>query len=202
MTIDPFETLLFTLAAVMLLGSPGPGIAALIAVGRNRGMAGGLPFFGGLQIGLALAAGISAAGLFSAIEALPFATAAMMAAATLYLVWLAWRIASAPVGRGGPEAASGFAPDMRGGFLLGITNPKSYIAFVSLMASYTLVVPADRGDALLKWAICVVVMIAVDLAWLWIGAAIGRIALSPAAERAFNIVMGGTILGSALIALA
>ena len=46
----------FLLSAVALLGSPGPGIAALVAVGRADGLQGGLRFYGGMQIGLAAAA--------------------------------------------------------------------------------------------------------------------------------------------------
>lgn len=199
MSLNLLEMLLFTLAAIMLLGSPGPGIAALLAVGRDSGMRGGLRFFWGLQIGLALAAGISAAGLFSMIQALPGATMMMIVAATLYLIWLAWKIASAPVGL--PAGASAFPATARGGFLLGITNPKSYVAFVSLMASYGIVRQPAWADSGLKWLICVAVMIIVDLIWLWLGVVVGRAALSPRAERIMNICMGATIFGTAVLGL-
>src|ERR1700742_2720583 len=88
----------FLTAAVGLLGSPGPAIAALIAVGRSRGFVGGLPYFAGLQFGLATAAGITAAGWFSLLAAFPSALRVMTIAATAYLIYLAWKIASAPVG--------------------------------------------------------------------------------------------------------
>lgn len=198
---------LFLLAAIMLLGSPGPGIAALIAVGRARGFAGGLRYFWGLQLGLALAAGISAAGLFSLIQAWPLANMAMISAAILYLIWLAYQIAFAPLS-GGPGTGTGRGNDAgisataAGGFLLGITNPKSYLAFIALFASY-LIVPANGpADMALKWLICVFVMILVDLVWLWLGVVIGRANLSPKAERALNLVMGGTILATALLSWA
>ena len=55
--------MVFTLAATALLGSPGPGIAALIAVGRSRGAIGGLRYFGSMQLGLALAAGLRSSAL-------------------------------------------------------------------------------------------------------------------------------------------
>ena len=63
--------LAYLIAATALLGSPGPGIAALIAVGRQKGLRGGLGFFLALQLGLALAAGISAFCLSSLLSALP-----------------------------------------------------------------------------------------------------------------------------------
>jgi hypothetical protein len=45
--IDIWNTGLFTLGAIMLLGSPGPAIAALLAIGKDRGFAGSLRFFWG-----------------------------------------------------------------------------------------------------------------------------------------------------------
>lgn len=182
---------LFVLAAVVLLGSPGPGIAALVAVGKTEGLLRGLRFYGGLQAGLALAAAASAAGLFSLVAALPFAVTAMTAAATLYLLVLAWRIATAPV-----------AATAAGGFLLGVANPKAYIAFASLMASTAIIGSDTSADAGLKWLLCVLVMVVVDLLWLWVGVAIERARPRPATERGINLAMGATIAGTALLALA
>jgi threonine/homoserine/homoserine lactone efflux protein len=88
-----------------------------------------------------------------------------------------------------------------GGFLLGISNPKAYLAFVSLMGSYVLVTSATTADAAVKWGLCVLVIIVVDLVWLWIGHKIGRISLIPRHERAMNLVMGGLILGAAILSL-
>ena len=127
---------LFLTAAVGLLGSPGPAIAALIAVGRARGLVGGLPYFLGLQLGLATAAGITAAGLFSLLAAFPSALRVMTIAATVYLIYLAYKIASSPVGETA-QASSGAHSSPAAGFLLGMTNPKAYLAFASLLASYT-----------------------------------------------------------------
>lgn len=80
----------YLLAATALLGSPGPGIASLIAVGRASGFGGGLRYFSGLQIGLALAAGFSALGLLTLLEAVPGLLTTMHLAATIYLLYLAW----------------------------------------------------------------------------------------------------------------
>ena len=66
----------FLASATALLGSPGPGIAALLAVGRVEGW-GGLRFYTGLQLGLAIAFGATAVGLLSLLETVPFAMGAM-----------------------------------------------------------------------------------------------------------------------------
>ncbi len=116
---------LFLLAAVALLGSPGPGIAALLAVTRGGGLRAGLRYYAGLQVGLALAAAVSAAGLFSLLAAFPVLLKAASIAAVLYLVFLAWKIGTAPVASTGQSQprASPF-----GGFMLGTTNPKAYLS--------------------------------------------------------------------------
>lgn len=202
MPLDTANLALFAVAATVLLGSPGPGIAALISVGRRKGFVGGLRFYGGLQIGLAVAAAIAAAGLFSAVQALPFAQRGLAIVATLYLLFLAWKIATAPVGD--PEAAktSDLAETALGGALLGVTNPKAYIAFASLMAAYPIVRQRPPVDLGVKWLVCVIVMVIVDLAWLALGVAVGKARLSPGAERTMNWIMGGLILATALMAFA
>lgn len=200
MHFDLLEAALFVAAAVALLGSPGPGIAALVAVGRSRGVAGGLAFYGGLQAGLALAAAATAAGLFSAIQRFPAALAAMGALAVAYLVYLAFRIATAPAPAPVEDGKGGSALTLLGGFVLGIANPKAYAVFLSLMAAYSIVGQSAPADAAVKWALCVLVMAVVDLAWLWAGAMLGKAKLPPAGERAVNIVMALTIVLAAIFA--
>lgn len=202
MPLDPANLALFIVAATVLLGSPGPGIAALVSVGRRKGLVGGLGFYGGLQVGLAIAAAISAGGLFSAVQALPFAQRGLMIMATAYLLLLAWKIATAPVGETTDLGASDLAETAWGGALLGVSNPKAYIAFVSLMAAYPIAGQRPPLDLAIKWTVCVVVMVVVDLAWLALGVAIGKTQMSPRTERAMNWAMSGLILATALLALA
>ena len=184
------SVVLFVLAATALLGSPGPGIAALLVAGRSLGLAQGLRLYVGLQAGLALAAGLSAAGLASLL------------AAVIYLVWLAWRVSSAPVGEGTIGGESGARLTFAGGFLLGAANPKAYLAFVSLYGAFTVTSAGARTDAFAKWGLCVLVMVVVDLAWLALGVLLGRVRLGARGERAMNLAMGAAILLAAGLSLA
>lgn len=189
------EVVAFVGAAAALLGSPGPGISALVAVGRSFERGAALRFYGSMQCGLAIAAGVSALGLAGILQASPVLHNALMVVATLYLLWLAWTIATAPVeGAIVDDGEAGFLNN-KGAFLLGVANPKAYLAFASLFSSFTLL-PEEFGaaDNVLKWSLCVAVMVVVDLAWLWLGRMFGKIAMSPGAERAFNVAMGMTIL--------
>jgi len=190
---------IFLTAAVALLGSPGPAIAALVAVGRARGLVGGLPYFLGLQLGLATAAGITAAGLFSLLAAFPSALRVMTIAATVYLIYLACKIASSPVGETA-QAGNGAHASPAAGFLLGVTNPKAYLAFASLLASYTLIKGSAQHDTFTKWFLLVAVMIVVDIVWLYVGAFLRGLILPPNSERVLNVTLGLTVLIAAGLA--
>jgi threonine/homoserine/homoserine lactone efflux protein len=196
----------FVAAATALLGSPGPGIAALLAVGRAEGWEGGLRYYAGLQAGLAVACGATAAGLVSVLAVFPLALRAFAVLSAAFLIYLAFRIATATVGTGteaaGMDAAGTGAAGVRSsavsGFLLGVSNPKAYLAFVSLLGSRALVQGNHQTDALLKWLLCLVVIIVVDLAWLFTGIQLRRLRMGSRAERMLNLSLGGTVLSAAV----
>jgi threonine/homoserine/homoserine lactone efflux protein len=189
---------LFMASAIALLGSPGPGIVALLAVGRVEGW-GALRFYAGLQLGLAMAFAATAVGLLSLLEAVPFAVRVMTLVSAGYLIYLAYQIATVPVGST-PQAAQARSSSMSG-FVLGIANPKAYLAFASLLASQTLVEHDRQIDVVLKWFICVIVAILVDLAWLFVGVRLQRAVLRPLTERIINVTLGATILLVAIFTL-
>jgi threonine/homoserine/homoserine lactone efflux protein len=197
--MDSVAAGLFLISAFALLGSPGPGIAALLAVGRLNGFVGSLRFFAGLQVGLAAAAAVCASGLVSILSASPGVTSVLTLAAIVYLVWLAWAIATSPVGSAGQSAL--VATTFPAGFILGISNPKAYLAFVTLFASQRLVTGSRATDAVVKWVLTITVIIIVDVAWLYAGARLGRVSLSPRAERRTNLALGLSILVVSLYSL-
>jgi threonine/homoserine/homoserine lactone efflux protein len=199
MQIELVKAGLFWFSATILLGSPGPGIAALMALGRSRGFAGALRFFWGLQAGIATAAALCGLGLFSVVRATPAAMTSLSAIGTVYLIWLAFRIATAPVGPPSEGRPAGFASTASGGFLVGILNPKAYVAFVSLMAAYVIVRSNVFADVTLKWLSCVVIVFLVDVVWLWIGACVGRSEMGPRGERVLSVLMGSTVFVAALL---
>lgn len=187
---------MFVAAATALLGSPGPGIAALLAVGRSQGWSGGLRFYAGLQAGLAMVVLASGAGLVALLAAYPSVTRLVTIGATIYLVYLAYSIATSPIAANQPRRSESFSP--YSGLLLGLTNPKAYLAMSSLLASPLQLASAKEADIELKMALCMAVILSVDLIWLWCGVTLGRAKLAPTAERIVNISMGVTILIAAV----
>jgi threonine/homoserine/homoserine lactone efflux protein len=193
---------LFVLSATALLGSPGPGIAAIVAVGRAWGLRGGLKFYAGLQVGLAAAAAATEGGLLGVLEAFPSVVTAMKIVATAYLVCLAYKMAVTPVSAvsAGQRATGGPRPSALTGFLLGVTNPKAFVAFATLFAGPALT-SLSGPDLGLKWLLCVAVILVVDLAWLLAAVAVGR-RLQPRAERVLNTCLAMLILAAAVLTCA
>lgn len=189
---------LFIASALALLGSPGPGIAGLLAVGRAEGW-GALRFYVGLQLGLAISFAATGAGILSLLLAVPFAARVMALASAAYLIYLAYQLATAPLGAALPSAQA--RSSLLSGFVLGIANPKAYIAFASLLASQTLVERDHQVDVLLKWFLCVIVAIVVDLVWLYVGVRLQHATLRPLTERVLNFTLAATILLAAIFTL-
>jgi threonine/homoserine/homoserine lactone efflux protein len=188
----------FVLAATALLGSPGPGIISLVAIGRTQGWQPGLRYYCGLQLGLAIAAAASIVGLASLLVAVPALALTMTLLATGYLLYLAWCVARAPVGTAFGDRH--VRAPLRAGFALGIANPKAYPAFASLLASQTLL--ANRiADGALKWALLVAVILTVDIVWLLFGISLKQAHLNPRLERSMNFVFAALIVAAALYEL-
>ncbi len=190
----------FIVAAIALLGSPGPAIAALLAVGRSGGWRSGIPFYGGLQLGLAVAAGVTSLGLFAALKLFPMALFYMSLVATGYLLYLAFKIATSPVGQQ-PDHGGARSFSLLAGLFLGVTNPKAYFAFASLFGSFQIVDANVTLDSFSKWLGVVIVMITVDIIWLWVGVALGRLNMSDTAERGMNYLLAAAIIVAAGLAL-
>lgn len=214
-TIPPVA---FVLAAGGLLGSPGPAIAALVAVGRTETLAVALRYYAWLQVGLAAAATLVASGVGAMLHAAPAMRRAMSIVAVAYLLYLAFRIATAPVESAPVESAPVEGAPVEGApvkgapggqirvtpesaLLLGLANPKAYLAFASLFASAPLVERAGF-DAAIKLALIVAVMLIVDLAWLLLGGVLGRMRMHRRSERTLNIAMGAAIVAAAWMSLA
>lgn len=134
------ELVTFAVALAIAAASPGPGMTALVARALAVGVAGTVPMLIGLILGdlvflTAVAFGLAAlartfAGVFMAVK---FAGA-------LYLVWLAWKLWTAPPVAIDVEAAAGGRRrlDWRGvaaGLSLTLGNPKTIVFYLALLPS-------------------------------------------------------------------
>jgi threonine/homoserine/homoserine lactone efflux protein len=190
---------LLWLAALPLMGSPGPATLSTAAVGASFGWRRGLPWLAGIVAGTAAVLLLIASGITAAILALPALKTAITLLAAAYILWLAWRIATAPPLSKPTEAAK--APAFPGGFLLAVANPKAFAAIGAVYAGHS-VVPDDFAlDAAVKIAALTLVIVVVNGTWLVFGALIAQVLHDSRKGRIANIVFAVLLVVSVALAL-
>ena len=184
----------FTLAALALAGSPGPATLSLAATGAAFGAARGLFYLVGIVFGMVGVIAIVASGVAGLILAVPGVAPVVIALSALYFLYLAFRIATAPPLAG--TAGHGRPPGFPAGLLLSLVNPKGYAAMAALFSGFVLVAEDRTHDFVLKLAILVAVMVAVNLSWLYAGAAMTRLFRDPRSNRIVNIIFAALLVAS------
>lgn len=191
---------LLWLAAIPLVASPGPATLSLAAMGSAFGARASLGYLVGVLLGSMLVMAGIVLGLAGAVAVVPGLMPVLSVVAAVYLLYLAWRIATAPP-LGTPRGHTR-APSVRGGVLLALANPKAYAVFSALLAGHT-VLPRDTvGDAAVKVAALMALLVVVDLAWALAGSALSRLLHRPRLSRAINIAFAILLVASVGLILA
>ena len=190
---------LLWLAALPLMGSPGPATLSIAAVGASFGARRGLPYLLGIVAGTAVVLGLIATGVTAAVLALPALKAAITLLAAGYILYLAWHIATAPpLSR---DSVTAKAPAFPGGFLLAVANPKAFAAIGAVYAGHS-VVPGDLAlDASVKIAALVPVIVLVNAVWLVSGTLLARALYDPRKSRIANVIFAVLLVASVALAL-
>lgn len=197
MTLPIFRPDLF--AALLLFAfassiTPGPNNMMLMASGANFGLRRTLPHWAGVVVGftlLLLAAGFGLGGLFGAY---PVLHDILKWVGGGYLVYLAFRIATA-----GSLNAKGGGASRPMNFLEAVlfqaVNAKAWAMALGAATTY---VPAEHyiGNLLVVIAVFVAVNAPCVALWLGCGVALKRYLDRPAVLRAFNISMATLLIVS------
>ena len=182
------------LAALPLMGSPGPATMSLAATGAAFGARRGVPYLVGIVAGTTFALLLVASGVTGAILAIPGAAPFLVAAAAVYILYLAFRIATAPPLA--EAAADALRPALWGGLLLAVANPKAYAAIGAVYSSAGRVAERPDFDAALKIAALTAVIVAVNVAWMLFGATLGGLLRRPRSARIINVSFAVLLVGS------
>lgn len=189
----------FALAGFALAGSPGPATLSLAATGAAFGARRGLAYMSGIIIGMVVVMAIVAAGLVGVLLAVPGATPVVAVLAGAYFVYLAIRIATAPPLSADSEQRR--PPSFGGGLFLSLVNPKGYAAMAALFSGFVLMPDRLALDAAAKTIVLVAIITAVNLAWLFAGAALTRYFRDPRTNRAINVSFAVLLIASLAAAL-
>ncbi len=184
----------FILAGFAMLASPGPATLSLAATGAAFGARRSLGFLAGIMVGVFIVMGIIATGVMGVMLALPGAAPVLTALAATYIVYLAYRIATAP-----PLTESknnDRKPSFIGGMFLNLVNPKAYAVLAALFSGFVLLEGPLYLDAALKTIILLTIVGASNTAWLFVGAALTKFVRDPGKNRAINVAFAVLLVAS------
>lgn len=183
-------------AALPLMASPGPATLALFATGAAFGWTRSLPFLAGICIGVMSILLAVATGLTGLVLAVPGVLPVLGVLALIYLGYLAWRIATAPVGDAPGALKDQPAPSFAGGLVVAVVNPKAYAAMATAFSSTSLVADDLLADGIAKYAVIACTIWTVNSTWLATGAMASGVMGSARVRRALNILFALLIVAS------
>ncbi|MEX2520763.1 MAG: LysE family translocator [Paracoccaceae bacterium] len=174
--------------------TPGPNNMMLMASGANFGFRRTIPHMLGVALGFTAMVILVGAGLAGVFDAWPPATIILKTLSVVYLLYLAWRIATAAPPKPIPGATGARPMRFIEAALFQWVNPKAWTMALTAISVYA----PDRSLA----AIAVVALIfgLINLptvsSWAAIGQEMRRVLTRPSQLRAFNITMALLLVAS------
>lgn len=198
------NTLILIAAALPLMGSPGPATISLASLGAAFGFWNALPYLMGIILGTIVVLAIIATGVTGVMSSEAWLLVVLRIAAVAYILYLAWKIATAPVGQA-PTGAGGRSGVVIGSFLpglgLAVANPKAYAAIGAVYAGYSITPEHLLLDTFLKFIALAFMAAVVNTAWLVFGSTFSRFLEDPSVGRAINIAFAIMLVLSVGVAL-
>ena len=191
MPLDLFAALV-VFACVMAF-TPGPNNVLLAASGVNFGFARTIPHITGVTLGFDVLLIACGAGLGLVFTAIPDLQTVLKVAGAAYMLWLAYKVATAHQGREEQAPARPFTFLQAAAFQW--VNPKAVLAVVSGIAIY--VRPEHRWvDFPIVIAVFTVVTVLAVSLWAGFGVALRVFLKDPARARIFNFSMAALLVAS------
>ncbi len=174
--------------------TPGPNNLMLMTSGVKYGFGRTLPHLAGVILGFGLMIALVGLGLDILFQRFPQILPIMRVAGSIYMVWLALKIALAKPpseveARGRPIgflAAAGFQ----------WINPKAWVMALSALAAYAGVVDGYTSSVFFIAALCALIAIPCSGVWLLFGASLSRLLKDPRVIRPFNWTMAALLVAS------
>ena len=184
----------FVIFAIIAAVTPGPNNVMLTTTGLNFGVRRGIPHLLGICIGFPVMLALIGLGFGTMFQLFPLLHEAIRIVGVVYLLYLAWKIASAT---GGSRSESRTKPIS---FLQSAAfqwvNPKAWVMGSSALAAYT----ALDDSFFLQVAIICTSFALITLpcagAWLVFGAGLQRLLREPRHLRLFNVAMALLLVAS------
>ncbi|PQO99746.1 lysine transporter LysE [Massilia phosphatilytica] len=172
--------------------SPGPVNVVALGSGARHGFTASLAHVTGATAGFCLLLVLAGLGLHEVVAAWPQVTNVVRWAGVIFLLYMAWKLASDGGELGAGEAAA--RPTMLQGAALQWLSPKAWLAALAGMGTY-----AADGAASAVWLFAAIYFVVCWLsiaAWAWAGSRLQAYLRTPHRVRVFNRTMAGMLVAS------
>lgn len=190
---DTVPLLLFVLAGLF---SPGPNVVMLTASGARFGFRATIPHLLGVPCGTGVLAAASAFGLSTVLLNLPGLKPLFQTGAALWILWLAWRTASA--GRSARSEDCGAPFTFSQAILFQVVNPKLWAITLAASAGFGIGLAA-HWEALRLFTVFTGINLGVCLFWTTIGHMLSDFLRSENVWRVFMTVMAVFMASTVLL---
>lgn len=170
--------------------TPGPNNMLLTTSGANFGFMRSLWLMIGIMLGMQSILVLVAFGVGGLILIYPSLHLILKILGSLYLLWLAWKVATAAYEKLETDAPPPKPVRLYQGWLLQFLNPKAWLMALGAVASFSLAGDKYNHSVLAIAFGIFAVNIVAGIIWLGFGTVIGRLLRSKKAWIIFNVSMG------------
>lgn len=181
------------------MGSPGPATISLAGIGTAFGFKKGIPYLLGIILGTFGVLLMIATGLTALLLAQPLIVTVLTIVAAIYILYLAWKIASATVGTS--NLVTEQVPSFISGCVLALSNPKAFAAIGAVYSGHVLISDSFIGDSIAKIAALTIVIVIVNASWLMFGSSFSKILNDPKKGKVINVIFALMLVISVALAL-
>jgi threonine/homoserine/homoserine lactone efflux protein len=182
--------------AVSMSATPGPNNTMVTASGAAWGFRRTLPHIAGIAIGFPSMLLAVALGAGEVLRSRPWLHGGLRWLGAAYLLWLAWKIATARPATPG-QTPNGRPISFTQAALFQWVNPKAWVIAIGAVVTYT---TATGGAVVAQAAMLAVIFLVVGLPcnafWTMAGVGASRLLHTPTAMRRFNLVLAGLLIVS------
>ncbi len=187
----------FVMFAFVASATPGPNNLMVMASGTNFGLVRTVPHILGIAFGFAVMLLLVGTGLMQVFAAFPGLYGILKAVSIAYLLWLAWKIATASAPS--EDGASGRPLGFLQAAAFQWVNPKAWTIATSAIAAF--VPDGDMFGILMAAFIFGAMSPFITATWTLAGSFIRRLLSNPARLALFNYTMAALLLLSLLSTL-
>jgi threonine/homoserine/homoserine lactone efflux protein len=196
-----YGLLTFCAVYALAVATPGPGIAAIIARSLAHGFRGAPAFVAGFIVGDLAWFAVAATGLAAIARTAATVFVAIKWAGVLYLLFLAWKLWTAPAERAavtGDDAQHGWRAFVAS-LTLTLGNPKAILFFLALLPTVVDLASLNVVRVIEISAAIAIILPAVLFSYVFLAARARRLFTTPKAVQRLKRSSGVAMAGAAVV---